>query len=471
MRTLGMVFGGVALVATACSVKDPLYCRSDFDCQNFADRPRCDLTGDHEENHLAHTCVANWDPDAGLPDAPADAPVDATRVCAPSSVTCANDVLSTCSADGTSKLDTPCALGCYTDGTRCYDLDPSNALAAQLDDSVGGPDVVLSDGAVINMKTGEVTNGDGSSIAIPSEVVVQAQVDAPKIRVFKVRSMVVGDISVISGEGAGVVAWPPALAFVSSGNVLIQGHFDVSATRDMPGPGASSKAGGTVARPCEAGWATYSTRQSGSGGGGFLTAGGSGGANALAGGVGGLEDGAGTGEPIRGGCSGGFRLDDGFRAAGGGALQIASRTRIDVTGIVDAGGGGGTYRAGGGSGGEVLLEAPVISIVGTNAGVVANGGGGGGGCNPSDGADGSLTLLPSAGGTCSATGFTNGGNGGAGNVPPTNGVTYSGTANPSGAGGGGGAAGRIWMNTAAGTATRQGNVVVGQASEGLVRRR
>ncbi len=471
MRRLGMVFGGVALVATACSVKDPLYCRTDFDCQDLAGRPKCDLTGDHEENHLAHTCVADWNPDAGLPDAPADAPADATWICTPSAVSCANDVLTTCSADGLSTTDTPCALGCFTDGTRCFHVDPSNGLAAALDDSVNGPDVVLSDGAVINMKTGQVVNGDGSNITIPSDLVVQPQADAPEIRVFKVRSIVVGDISVISGEGVGVVAWPPALAFVSSGNVLIQGHFDVSANRDMPGPGASSKAGGTVARACEAGWATSSTRQSGSGGGGFLTAGAAGGANVLPGGVGGLEDGAGAGEPIRGGCSGGFRLDDGFRAAGGGGLQISSRTRIDITGIVDAGGGGGTYRAGGGSGGEVLLEAPVVTIAGTSAGVVANGGGGGGGCNPSDGAEGSLTLSPAAGGTCTAAGFTNGGSGGAGNIAPTNGTSYTGAANPSGAGGGGGAAGRIWLNTASGAAVRQGNVVVGAATEGVVRKR
>jgi hypothetical protein len=56
--------------------------------------------------------------------------------------------------------------------------------------------------------------------------------------------------------------------------------------------------------------------------------------------------GADTLVPLRGGCVGGFVTGSGSIAgAGGGALQVSSRTKITVTvaGIIDAGGGGGAF--------------------------------------------------------------------------------------------------------------------------------
>ena len=58
----------VASVLVACTVKDPLFCRSDADCiDNFAGN-YCDLTGDYEPQHIRNTCVPSPF-DARPPDA------------------------------------------------------------------------------------------------------------------------------------------------------------------------------------------------------------------------------------------------------------------------------------------------------------------------------------------------------------------------------------------------------------------
>jgi hypothetical protein len=186
------------------------------------------------------------------------------------------------------------------------------------------------------------------------------------------------------------------------------------------------------------------------GGGGFCGLGGAGGGN---GGMGGTSYGNASDVPLLGGSAGGGAGQN--SGTGGGAVQIVSATSLQVTGlgVIQVGGGGGTWGgSGAGSGGAILLEAPMISIAGTLA---ANGGGGGGGntlCNT--GQDGQPSATPAAGDTCP----TNPGGAGAA------GSTINGAAPASGMfGGGGGAAGRIRLNTMSGAATIGPSAVISPA--------
>src|SRR5688500_7269120 len=60
------------LVASACTVRDPLYCDESKPCTS-PERPYCDLEGAYEESgYIRNTCIATPAFDAGgLVDAPA----------------------------------------------------------------------------------------------------------------------------------------------------------------------------------------------------------------------------------------------------------------------------------------------------------------------------------------------------------------------------------------------------------------
>ncbi len=171
--------------------------------------------------------------------------------------------------------------------------------------------------------------------------------------------------------------------------------------------------------------------------------------------------------PLRGGCTGGKAPPGGYIVgSGGGAIQIVSTTRIEITdvGVIDAGGGGGmaTPRSngmpgtGGGGGGAILLEAPSITLRGAAVGLAAKGGGGGGtgenlnGTAQAIGENGGRADAPAQGGVYNAA-FLKGGNGGTAQVGPTAGpgcgaATPCATTTKHGAGGGVGV-GRIRFNT------------------------
>jgi len=205
----------------------------------------------------------------------------------------------------------------------------------------------------------------------------------------------------------------------------------------------------------------------------WLGAGGGGGA--LAGGAGGEAHASGTGlaggsavgmadiVPLAGGCRGGTLLhNDGSIAsrggAGGGALQFVSRQAIRVVrdgtdiGILDVGGlGGGGNAAGGGSGGALLLEAPIVVVDGAGVGLFANGGAGAGGACGVKGNDAIVGAQPAVGVACGAN--TAGGDGGTGSTGPTagaNGTCGSICSIGYKLGGGGGAVGRVRVNTQSG---------------------
>jgi hypothetical protein len=127
-------------------------------------------------------------------------------------------------------------------------------------------------------------------------------------------------------------------------------------------------------------------------------------------------------------------------------VQLVSRTKIAISGVVAA---NGASSGGGGSGGGVLLEAPVVEVSGN---VVANGAGGAGGCLiPRMGENARLDATAAAGGVgCDPQNTRDGGSGGAGTAGPR----IGGSVNLTSAGGsiafgghGGGGVGRIRVNT------------------------
>ena len=250
------------------------------------------------------------------------------------------------------------------------------------------------------------------------------------------------------------------LLIVSDGDVSVSGQIimEPSATDACGQPNSSSNA----------------ATSGGGGGGGGSTAGGNGG-------HGGMDttfnDGTGPRgnamlSPLLPGCAGGSGLGTpmhfplgGMFGRGGGAIEIASATRVHVTGGIAAGGeqgfgGNGTSMSpaeaagggGGGAGGMILLEAPTIDIAGGFT-VCAGGGGGGQG--------GSVDEIGGGGGAggCSmaigGNGISMGANGGTGSA--TAGAVgtagLNGNTTTIGGGGGGGGAGWIRFHANAGMVT------------------
>lgn len=340
-----------------------------------------------------------------------------------------------CNDDGTAELTEACSLGCSASPVmHCSEVDPSNGLARYLDMAAGEPGLDLGMTAIINTNDGTVLV-DGKSVVVRSALV--AQPSAPTILVFIVHDLTANDVTVKGGN---------AFALVSDSDMRIGGIFNASAISNQHGPGAYNDTTCKGSNEVSSG-----SSLSGAGGGGFGAAGGAGGSantdsDSATGGSGGKPTGTSTLVPLRGGCDSGSpdsAHPDGV-GAGGGAVQLVSRTRISITGVVAA---NGSSSVGGGSGGGILIEAPIVEVTGS---VVANGGGGNSGCLVSTpGEDGRLDATPAQGGTCSVGGA--GGNGGAGSIAAGNGANafLAGTgSSPAFGGHGGGGVGRIRINTA-----------------------
>jgi hypothetical protein len=373
--------------------------------------------------------------DGGAKDdggASGDAP--ASPICTPNqALRCDNDNLVRCNNEGTAEISESCAIGCNTAQLRCNEVNPSNELAPHLDVSAGEPDLDLGTSATLNTDDGTVIV-DGAPRVVRSATV--AQTAAPNIRVFIVQSLIAKDVR-ITGKNA--------LAIVSNGDLKIGGLFTASARTNTAGAGRFNDAA------CTGGDQISVTRGlGGTGGGGFGGAGGRGGSatngnGTATGGRGGTAVGNAVLVPLRGGCDSGAM--GGLIGAGGGAIQLVSRTQITISGVVAV---NGSSSAGGGSGGGILLEAPIVEASGK---VVANGGAGAGGCLfPPVGEDGRLDATPATAGLgCAASGGVNGGNGAAGNLGAVSGanVTLPGDTSVFGGHGGGGL-GRVRVNTRSG---------------------
>jgi hypothetical protein len=460
------------VVFSACSKPDPLYCDENTPCTDEA-RPFCDLAGEYPASDgIKRTCIPDPFPDADAgPDTfcvanefvecsdldtavycndagsehisldcggPCDAAQDGCQ-CEANLSTCADNLTIHCGASGRPAEIESCALGCADTGDRCVDVDPSNDLAAYLDMTDDAPVVVLTDGAVIDTDAGTIEDGNGTEIDVP-DFQVPAPTNGVAIRVFAVKSLTIGDATVL-GERA--------LAIVSDGDVFIRGHVRLVAGA-MPDSGCALG----DADECTAGPSAPIICAGGAGG-GFGSRGGDGGDATgttdditAEGGTGGAQAGSETLEPLRGGCTGGESQTTGDFGGPGGSIQVVSRTLIQVqdagaTSFLDANGTGSAGIGGGGSGGGVLLEAPRV-VVESGTGMVANGGGGG--CSDDAGDPGRLSTAVAPGGTCPDAALGDGGNGGARATPnPEDGQSVARTTGGLGGGGGGGV-GRIRVN-------------------------
>jgi hypothetical protein len=362
---------------------------------------------------------------------------------------CDGSNLVRCNRDGTAEVSESCSLGCSATDLRCHGVNPSNGLAQQLDMAAGEPDFDLGATATINTDDGTVLV-DGNPVAVKSVLVAQSS--APIIRVFLVHSLTANDVTITGAQTiAAQTNGRNALAIVSDGELKIGGVFAASADVSFSGAGEFPINDST----CKGSDSTVVGQAlSGAGGGGFGGAGASGGTatnddGSATGGTGGTVTGNPALVPLRGGCD--SAKFSNVRGRGGGAIQLVSRTRIIVSGVVAA---NGSSYGGGGSGGGILLEAPVVEVSG---GVVANGGAGsGGGCilGLEPGEDGRLDAMPATGGLGCTTNILggNGGNGGARNAGATMGASINATGKGflAVAGSGGGGVGRIRVNTVSG---------------------
>lgn len=405
--------------ALACQGQDLLICGEDGETREVV---VCDISCDTEE--LACTCE-------------------------PGTQSCADDIASVCGDNGLATLE-PCALGCFDDA-RCAELDASNRLTQFIDEAAAGPDLVLTDGTIIDTNDQEIIV-DGLPINV-TPVRLEAPPDEGGIPVL------VFAVSSLSITGDVITQGQPALAFVSDGDITVNGII-----RAQAGPGIDGRSTGGGADPCS----TDPPMQSlgGQGGGGFGGRGGDGGSvDDAQGGMGGAIVGNPEIVPLRGGGT------NASVQPAGGAIQLVSRTRIAFTdgGAINAGGNGGSdNNSGGGAGGGILLEAPVVVLSGAASALAANGGGGGCGTGTTtqSAEAGRLDAQRAAG--CMSSDRGDGGRGGAGTTPNgTVGESLSGCALGGGAGGGG--VGRIRINNAAGDfAPEDGAIISPPATSGPV---
>lgn len=388
-----------------------------------------------------------------------DAAADGCRLCEPGETTCTNGKVATCDSAGVLVSSTPCPLGCFEDEPRCRDVDPSNGLALYLD-MVANPPSLDLENATFDTTTGRLHDLAGGVFVddIPS-FLIAAPPNGVKVRVFVLGSLKVTQLRV-QGDSA--------FAVVAQSDVEIRGRLEVFCGNAF-GISGCNAGNGQISSTCE-----YSS--TGAGGGAFGTNGSKGGditSIAKPGGTGGIANGNAELVPLRGGCPSGV-VTDGVPqnylngGAGGGAVQLVSRTRIVVDGIVDVKGWNGDWTdyeitqsqisymgTGGGAGGAILLEAPVI-MLDVNAHLNALGG------------NGAQCLLTD--GHCPSAGM--GARPGVAATPAANAAACIGDGTPLTTGGGGGGLGRIRINTADGTYTKASSAVEdGIVSSGIIRTR
>ena len=407
--------------------------------------------------------------DAAMPSVDAPGEIDAAVTCTPNTTVCdSRGHVVTCDASGNPTEDVACALGCMSGTTSCSQMEVSNGLTRYLAIAAQSTvDLVFPTGhSTIKASDGTVMVNN-VQVSVASEVV-------NGMRVFPVRSLsVIGQLAAIKGSGE---LDAPALVFVAAGDVTISAPIDLSA-EDSSSPPGSLTYEASVTAGCVGGDGggdnLLASQKGGSGGGGgYHAAAAAGASSQFAGGAAGLAPFGETLVPLRGGCTGGKAPAGGYIvAAGGGAIQIVSTTKIELDGAgsIDVGGGGGKATpwdsgmpgTGGGGGGAILLEAPSITLRGADVVLAAKGGGGTGmnvnGTAQAIGANGGIGDAPAQGGVYSAA-YLKGGNGATTLIAPTAGPgcgtgTSCTTPTTHGAGGGGGV-GQIRFNT------RDGNVSI-----------
>ncbi len=430
-----------ACIAAACTADAFIECRGDVEV-------RCNPEG---TNYNLVTC-----------DRGCDAAADGCRLCDPGETACTNGKVATCDASGAVMSSQSCPLGCFESEPRCREIDPSNNLAMYLDMVANPPDLDLEN-AAIYATADEGRIHDIANAAFIDDVpsfVVEAPPNGVRVRVFVVNSFKATQVVVYAST---------AFALVARSDIEIRGALTMPGSRFSL---STCQAGnGVIFSTCE-----YSS--TGGGGGGFATNGAKGGdivSISHAGGAGGIANGNERLIPLRGGCPGGMVAYAGtlqdyvYGGAGGGAMQLVSRTRVLIDGLVSVAGDPGQateyeinqgvysyMTTGGGAGGGLLIEAPRV-LLDVNARLNAIGGDGGYGC---------ATIDPH----CTMQGI--GAKPGVAATAGANAAMCIGDGTPVVTGGGGGGMGRIRINTADGTYTKASSAVEdGVVSAGTIETR
>lgn len=320
----------------------------------------------------------------------------------------------------------------------------SNLDLTGIDLSKIGDYVVDDPNCTIDSGQNLASCGDGAQVLAFK---IQTMSDGSKLGVYVARSFKVPAGMLLTVQGS------LPIALVALGTIEIEGSFHGNATRDLTIAGGRTSETNTAT----IGGRPEGTTKSAGSGGGFCGSGGAAAAEVGTGLPGGLAFGTSDLIPLLGGSAGGDNIGLHDGGGGGGAIELVAKTSITIAAgaVIHVGGGGGSFggaagaadgqeASGGGSGGAILVESPIVTIAGTLA---ANGGGGGGGTsnmNPG-GADATATSSPALGGQ--TANISRGGDGSAAsNVDGAPGMVTAGET----AGGGGGAAGRIRINTASG---------------------
>ena len=346
-------------------------------------------------------------------------------------------------------IDHRCGWGCIAGENRCAEVVPSgsgsvvdNAVTTADFTEAGLTDVILGDGVTIDSQFGRIGTGNNAEMFHDEFEGVQNGIGYQQrgaFTLFNFKSLTL--------EGTVTLIGDRPIVLVADGAVTINGTLVARGlcSGSVAGPGGFAGGNGSGSSGAGSGGGDGAASPSTGGGGGGYGGSGAGGKTEPGGDVFGNAEislllGGGGG----GAGSGGGNFGRG--GGGGGALHIVSNTKIEITGGINNGGCGGDpgtgnsdSGGGGGAGGAILLEAPIVTVTGALA-VNGGGGGGGGGNTATAGADGTLDRTPAAGGSGAAS-DEGGGSGAAGSVGPGSGA---GGSNP---GGGGGAIGRIRVNT------------------------
>lgn len=341
--------------------------------------------------------------------------------------------------DGGTTSDAPPQDGTQIDGTQIDASTPPDAPcswalhfdACSVTQPPAGGVVLTSGSWVFDTDTRQFQPTPANNAFVAIEVMQPGSAPAVVLAVESFVALGGATLQVVGSKPLIVGSWT---------TIAVGGVIDAGSRRT-----GTAGAGSAVATctPGGAGQGAATNAGGGGGGGGFRGAGGMGGiGDGAAGGSAGLA------QPlpsiVRAGCPGasGGLIGFGVGGSGGGAIELAARTSISITGTVRAGGAGGQGGGqtgvkggggGGGSGGFVGIDTPTL-LLGANAVLSANGGGGGGGGNgaASPGQDGSGSTGPAAGGSGAQTG-------GVGSSGSVLGGETPGSSGDGGAGAGGGA--------------------------------
>jgi hypothetical protein len=375
----------------------------------------------------------------------------------------------------------PCPLGCSTGAGRCYEVDPSNV----------GHDYLCPANAPIFSLSPDITiDIDTNNGTIDGNLVSTAQWIPQGGGGREILVLSFSTINIPQNTTVNVYGWHP-LALIACGNVEIHGFINVSAWRQGAGPGGYDGGAGNFDTTYASDGDGYNSGEGGGGrretswpyrdtsggGGGFGRAGGNAGQSdppnyqGWDGGPGGDENGTPALVPLLGGSGGGgagARFYGAWGGGGGGAIQISAGGDLLIGtngGIRASGAGGGISEnyyfgggGGGGAGGAILLEGATVKVQGR---LTANGGGGGGartdysGWNqycpqgrPTPGEDGPHENRRANGGlACTADSDYPAGNGGRGGARDNDNTLGENGEEDWIGGAGGGAAGRIRLNS------------------------